>query len=186
MMRMRILSVSAVHARRALTAPAPTAIPAPPDVAAPPADAAKTASGLATKVIKPGNRQGPSGQRRPRDGPLHRLDDRRQDVRQLGRARQAVDFPRQPRDRRVERRPAADGAGEKRGGSGFRKRSPTKDRKAPKGMLVFDVELARHAEPRADRRQSAAGGREEDRERAGLQGSEEGHRRAPSEGRAAR
>ena len=32
----------------------PKTIPAPPDVAAPPADAAKTASGLATKVIKPG------------------------------------------------------------------------------------------------------------------------------------
>jgi peptidylprolyl isomerase len=29
-------------------------IPAPPDVAAPPADAAKTASGLASKVLKPG------------------------------------------------------------------------------------------------------------------------------------
>ena len=36
------------------TASAQTTIPAPPDVAAPPADAAKTASGLATKVIKPG------------------------------------------------------------------------------------------------------------------------------------
>ncbi|HYM25092.1 MAG TPA: FKBP-type peptidyl-prolyl cis-trans isomerase [Vicinamibacterales bacterium] len=33
---------------------APSTIPAPPDVAAPPADAAKTASGLATKVIKKG------------------------------------------------------------------------------------------------------------------------------------
>jgi peptidylprolyl isomerase len=33
---------------------APAQIPAPPDVAAPPADAAKAASGLATKVIKPG------------------------------------------------------------------------------------------------------------------------------------
>jgi peptidylprolyl isomerase len=32
----------------------PTAPPAPPDVAAPPADAIKTASGLATKVLKPG------------------------------------------------------------------------------------------------------------------------------------
>src|SRR5437762_2862195 len=31
-----------------------TTIPAPADVAAPPADAAKTASGLATKVIKKG------------------------------------------------------------------------------------------------------------------------------------
>src|SRR5262245_42302746 len=29
-------------------------VPAPPDVAAPPADAVKTASGLATKVLKPG------------------------------------------------------------------------------------------------------------------------------------
>src|SRR5437867_1640302 len=38
----------------AATAAAQT-IPAPPDVATPPADAAKTASGLATKVIKPGN-----------------------------------------------------------------------------------------------------------------------------------
>jgi len=33
----------------------PGAIPAPADVAAPPADAVKTASGLATKVIKPGS-----------------------------------------------------------------------------------------------------------------------------------
>lgn len=34
--------------------PAPAAIPAPADVAAPPADAVKTASGLSSKVIKPG------------------------------------------------------------------------------------------------------------------------------------
>ena len=39
----------------AATASAQTTIPAPPDVAAPPADAVKTASGLATKVIKPGS-----------------------------------------------------------------------------------------------------------------------------------
>src|SRR5262245_6666457 len=32
-----------------------TQLPAPPDVAAPPADAAKTATGLASKVIKPGS-----------------------------------------------------------------------------------------------------------------------------------
>lgn len=36
------------------TAMAQAPLPAPPDVAAPPADAAKTASGLATKVLKPG------------------------------------------------------------------------------------------------------------------------------------
>ena len=34
--------------------PSPSSIPAPSDVAAPPADASKAASGLATKVIKPG------------------------------------------------------------------------------------------------------------------------------------
>ena len=43
------LAVSAVSAQTP-----PTTVPAPPDVAAPPADAAKTASGLATKVIKKG------------------------------------------------------------------------------------------------------------------------------------
>jgi FKBP-type peptidyl-prolyl cis-trans isomerase len=32
----------------------PTTIPAPPDVASPPADAAKTASGIAYKILKPG------------------------------------------------------------------------------------------------------------------------------------
>jgi FKBP-type peptidyl-prolyl cis-trans isomerase len=37
------------------------AIPAPPDVAAPPADAARTATGLASKVLRPG-----SGTRHPR------------------------------------------------------------------------------------------------------------------------
>jgi FKBP-type peptidyl-prolyl cis-trans isomerase len=37
----------------AVAAQSPRPIPAPPDVAAPPADAAKTASGLASKVIKP-------------------------------------------------------------------------------------------------------------------------------------
>ena len=36
------------------SAAAPASVPAPPDVAAVPADAVKTASGLASKVIKPG------------------------------------------------------------------------------------------------------------------------------------
>ena len=49
MVFMRILPVLLL----ALTQ-ATTTIPAPPDVAAPPADATKTASGLATKVIKAG------------------------------------------------------------------------------------------------------------------------------------
>ena len=54
---MRILTIPvlmfSLAAAAAAQAPA-GAIPAPPDVAAPPADATKTASGLATKVIKPG------------------------------------------------------------------------------------------------------------------------------------
>jgi peptidylprolyl isomerase len=50
---MRILS-TLLFMLAAATASAQSPIPAPSDVAAPPADAVKTASGLATKVIKPG------------------------------------------------------------------------------------------------------------------------------------
>ena len=50
---MRIFS-ALLFTLAAATVSAQTTIPAPPDVAAPPADAAKTASGLATKIIKPG------------------------------------------------------------------------------------------------------------------------------------
>ena len=62
---------------------------APPDVKAPPADAKRTATGLAYKVLRPG-----TGARNPAglvasDRALHRLDDRRKDVRQLRAARQA-------------------------------------------------------------------------------------------------
>jgi peptidylprolyl isomerase len=50
---MRTLTLALILA--AATASAQTSqIPAPPDVATPPADATKTASGLATKVLKPG------------------------------------------------------------------------------------------------------------------------------------
>jgi len=45
---------SETPAAAAPPAAAPASIPAPPDVAAPPADAIKTASGLASKVIKAG------------------------------------------------------------------------------------------------------------------------------------
>ena len=51
----------------------------------------------------------PAGRSRHRHGALHRLDDRRQDVRQLGLARQAGDVPARPRHRRLDRRRAADG-----------------------------------------------------------------------------
>src|SRR6266571_2756696 len=54
---MRIFAALAFAFASAVAAaqtPAPAKLPVPPDVAAPPADAAKTVSGLATKVITPG------------------------------------------------------------------------------------------------------------------------------------
>src|SRR5687768_1714489 len=51
-----LLTVATAAAQAPRTGqPAPQPPPAPPDVAAVPADAAKTASGLASKVIKPGD-----------------------------------------------------------------------------------------------------------------------------------
>jgi len=50
---MRILLLALVLGT-SLAAQTPSSIPAPPDVAAAPADAVRTASGLASKVIKPG------------------------------------------------------------------------------------------------------------------------------------
>src|SRR5262245_13811519 len=47
-------NATATNAPSAPATSAPGDLPAPPDVAAPPADAQKTASGLASKVIKPG------------------------------------------------------------------------------------------------------------------------------------
>ena len=61
------------------------AVPAPPDVAAPPAGSLKTTSGLSTLVLQPGSGHSAPSPVGPRDGPLLGLDDRRQDVRQLGR-----------------------------------------------------------------------------------------------------
>ncbi len=51
---MRIFILAFLLAASAAAAQTPNQIAAPPDVAAPPADAQKTASGLATKVLKPG------------------------------------------------------------------------------------------------------------------------------------
>ena len=54
-MRITVLLASILFAAAAASAQPPMkTIPAPPDVKAPPADAVKTASGLASKVIKPG------------------------------------------------------------------------------------------------------------------------------------
>ena len=54
MSSIRVASVIGALTTFTLTAHMQTTIPAPPDVAAPPANAAKTASGLASRVIKPG------------------------------------------------------------------------------------------------------------------------------------
>ena len=51
---MRIASAALILMLSAAGAAAQSSIPAPPDVAAPPSDATKTASGLATKVLKAG------------------------------------------------------------------------------------------------------------------------------------
>jgi len=50
-----LLVIAFAAAAAAAQTTTPNVIPAPADVAAPPADAAKTASGLASKVIKPGS-----------------------------------------------------------------------------------------------------------------------------------
>ena len=89
----------------AATAPAePKTLPAPADVAAPPADAKKTPSGLALKVLKPGTGKDHPSRRRQGEGPLHGLDDRRQDVRQLGRARRAGELQGERRHQGLDRR----------------------------------------------------------------------------------
>ena len=53
-MRFTVLLPRFSFAATAASAQTMKTIPAPPDVEAPPADAAKTASGLASKVLKPG------------------------------------------------------------------------------------------------------------------------------------
>ncbi len=60
---------------------------APPDVKGPPDDAKRTPNGLAYKVIAPGKGRAQSEPLRTSHGALHRLDDRRAHVRQLGHAR---------------------------------------------------------------------------------------------------
>ena len=109
---------------------------------APPDDAKRTASGLAYKVLRPGN-----GTRSPSpvltgDRALHRLDDRRQDVRQLGPARHA--------ERRCDSTSVIKGwtEGVPMMVEGERTRFWIPENLAykgkgdgPRGMLVFDIEL---------------------------------------------
>ena len=96
------------------------------DVKAAPADAKRTPSGLAYKVMQAGHRRAPSQRQQHGHRPLLRLDDGREDVRQLGHARPA-DFVRpRRRDQGLDRRRAADGRSARRPASGFRTRSRTK------------------------------------------------------------
>ena len=104
---------------------------APADVKAPPADAKKTASGLAYKVLKQGTGGAASEVEQPGHGALHRLDDRREDVRQLGRARRAGDLPARRRDRGMDRRRAADGRRREDALLDSRRTSPTRARARP-------------------------------------------------------
>ena len=131
----------ALVAAASLSAQTPTVIPAPADVAAPPKDATKTASGLATQVLQPG-----TGKDRPRADEIVTVhytgwttDGKMFDSSVI--ARHAGHLSVEPRDRRVDRRRAADGH--------WREAPPLDSRSArlqrqagrPKGMLVFDVEL---------------------------------------------
>ena len=68
-------------------------IPPPDDVKAVPADAKKTAQRPGLQGHHAGHGQAASHEHERSDGALHRLDDRRKDVRQLGRARRAGDIP---------------------------------------------------------------------------------------------
>ena len=88
----------------------PQGVAAPADVAAPPATRRRLPPGSRLGA-QAGHRKDPAAGHRHRQGPLHRLDHRRQDVRQLGHARQAGDLPAQPRHPRLDRGRAADGRG---------------------------------------------------------------------------
>ena len=54
---MRSLLLAVLLASTVSAQTTPKAVPPPPDVATPPADATKTPSGLATKVLQPGESQ---------------------------------------------------------------------------------------------------------------------------------
>ena len=71
----------------------------PPDVAAPPADAKRTASGSGLQVASPGQGWSATHGKQHRHGPLHGLDDRREDVRHVGRQGSADQFRTRGRDR---------------------------------------------------------------------------------------
>ena len=169
-----------------LSAQTPTVIAPPPDVAAAPA----TMPGK--DALGPGV-QGAEARDRARPIPAERLspcttrlDDRRQDVRQLGRARQAGGFP----VHRVIRRwtegcsswsPARTAPLDSRGA---RLQGQRGSRRACSSSTSSS---SRHRQPaRAGRRQGAARRREEDGQRPRLQGAQAGHRQAPTRSRAAR
>ena len=188
MLGMRILPILALllsppQPLSAQTAP-PSTDPRAADVAAPPADATKTASGLATKVLTPGTGKDHPGEGRSRDRPLHGVDDRRQDVRQLGRARQAghasrvnrvipgfseglqLMVPGEKRRLWIPEALAYKGATRTEGHAGVRRRA---DRRCPT-RAPADVKA-----PPADAKKTASG--------LAYTSAAAGHRRPPSAGR---
>ena len=146
-------------------------LPPPPDVAAAPADAAKTPSGLASKVITPGTGTAHPGQADQVTVHYTGLDDRRQDVRQLGRARQAGDVP-------LDRVIAGWTEGVQLMVAGEKRRFWIPEALAYKGQRRAGGHAGlrrradrvhRIADHGAARRQGGAGGRQEDLERPRLQ-----------------
>ena len=171
---------SLLCAATAASAQTQKTIPAPPDVTAPPADAAKTSVGARVEGAQARHRQDTSRRDRPRDRPLHGLDDRRKDVRQLRRAANPATFP-------LDRVIAGwtEGVqlmvtGETRRfwipeAAGLPAASATR---AGCSCSTSSCSRSPRRRPGAGRRQGAAGRREEDAERPRLQGADPGHRHA--------
>ena len=174
----------------AAAAAGPRRLPAPPDVAAPPADAEKTASGLASKVLKPGTGKDKPDAAGHRQGPLHGLDHRREDVRQLGQARRAGDVPARRRDQGLDRGRAAHGG---------RREAPLLDpgrprlrrhagRRPPRRHAGVRRRAARHHQRRPRSPEDvAAPPKNAKKTKSGhrLQRPQEGHRQGAPEGRRA-
>jgi FKBP-type peptidyl-prolyl cis-trans isomerases 1 len=141
---MTALAVGGVHAGSLAPLQGAQVIPAPDDVKAPPADAKKTASGLASKVIKAGTGTAHPGSTSSVTVHYSGWTTDGEDVRQLGGAQRAGDLPAQSGDCRLDRGRPADGRRRKAAllDSGNLAYDGAASRPGvPHGMLVFDIEL---------------------------------------------
>ena len=124
-------------------------------------------------VLQPGTGKDRPRADRDRHRPLHRLDHRRQDVRQLGRPRRADQLSVESRDPRMDRRRSADGD---------RREAPPVDPRGARlqgtsrqaeGHARLRRRAPRHADPRAGRRQGATRRRQAHVQRPRLQSADD-------------